>query len=220
MKFIQNNSTVLDVGANNGEWSRAVLRELKGNVRLFMFEPQEECWRILSDLADAGALLVKSAVGNSNGEAVLYSPSGRAGNASLHIRKDTYFVNQLFSPTTVSVVSIDNFIETNEVMVVDFMKMDIEGHELFALKGASKALADGRIRALSFEFGSGNINSRTFFRDYWDMLTDYNYQLFRVLPGGQMLAVPRYYENLEYYRGVSNYIAVNKRVDGTAQQNA
>jgi hypothetical protein len=51
------------------------------------------------------------------------------------------------------------------------MKMDIEGHELFALRGAKRALARGVIRPLSFEFGTGNINSRTFFRDYWDLLT-------------------------------------------------
>jgi hypothetical protein len=85
--------------------------------------------------------------------------------------------------------------------------MDIEGHELFALRGAKNALKAGCIRALSFEFGSGNINSRTFFRDFWDLLTMYEYKIVRVLPGGKLYSVRAYNEDLEYFRGVSNYIA-------------
>ena len=40
---------------------------------------------------------------------------------------------------------------------------------LEALKGAANSLASGMIKALAFEFGSGNLNSRTFFRDFWDL---------------------------------------------------
>jgi hypothetical protein len=90
------------------------------------------------------------------------------------------------------------------------MKMDIEGHELSALRGAANALGTGVIRALAFEFGSGNINSRTFFRDYWELLTkSHNYRIRRVLPGGRLLPVDRYSEELEYFRGVTNYVAVH-----------
>jgi hypothetical protein len=106
------------------------------------------------------------------------------------------------------VVSIDSFMEAHAIEFVDFMKMDIEGHELFALQGAARALARGAIRALSFEFGAGNINSRTFFRDYWDLLTKHGYEIYRVLPGGRTLRIVRYDEDLEYFRSVSNYVAV------------
>ena len=64
------------------------------------------------------------------------------------------------------------------------MKMDTEGHELFALRGAANALSKGTILALSFEFGGSSINSRTFFRDYWNLLTQYSYEIYRVLPRG------------------------------------
>ena len=74
------------------------------------------------------------------------------------------------------------------------------------------ALSTGAIRALSFEFGSGNINSRTFFRDFWELLTGYRYgiyiEYFRV---GEYCKSRGTDEDLEYLRGVSNYIAALPR---------
>ena len=204
LKFIRPGATVFDVGANKGEWSRAV-RERVGDVRLFLFEPQATCAPYLEI---DGAVLTQAAVGETDGRAVLHSPGDAAGNASLHIRSDTYFAEQRFASSEVMVVSLDSFMDTHAIQSVDFMKMDIEGHELFALRGAARAVARGAIRALSFEFGSGNINSRTFFRDYWDLLTNHSYEIYRVLPRGRTLRIFRYDEDLEYFRGVSNYLAV------------
>ena len=58
-----------------------------------------------------------------------------------------------------------------------------------------------------FEFGSANVNSRTFFRDFWDLLTGYGYRVERIIPGGgtpPSAATPR---DLEYFRGATNYVA-------------
>jgi FkbM family methyltransferase len=202
--FIRDGATVFDVGANKGEWSRAI-QERVANLRLYLFEPQKACAPFLEI---DGAVLTQAAVGEKNGRAVLHSPGDAAGNASLHERKDTYFQQQSFTSSEVELVSIDSFMASHAIASVDFMKMDIEGHELFALRGASRALARGAIRAMSFEFGSGNINSRTFFRDYWDLLTEHGYEIFRVLPRGRTLRIAKYDEDLEYFRGVSNYLAV------------
>jgi FkbM family methyltransferase len=203
MPFIHEGATVFDIGANKGEWSRAVQKRA-GDVRLFLFEPQAAC---APYLAIDGAVLTQAAVGEKDGRAVLYSPSDGAGIASLHERKDSLFHQETFASSEVAVVSIDTFMEEHAIQSVDFMKMDIEGHELFALRGAARALSRGAIRALPFEFGSGNINSRTFFRDYWDLLTKHGYQIYRVLPGGRTLRILRNDEDLEYFRRVSNYVA-------------
>lgn len=207
MPFIRAGATVFDVGANKGEWSRAI-QDRVGKVRLFLFEPQAMC---VSYLQIDGAVLTQAAVGETDGRAVLHSPGDAAGNASLHERKDTHFDRQQFKSNEVAVVSIDSFMEAHAVELVDFLKMDIEGHELFALRGAARALARGAIRAMSFEFGGGNINSRTYFRDYWDLLTRHGYEIYRILPGGRRLQIVRYDEDMEYFRGVSNYVAVLTR---------
>jgi hypothetical protein len=91
---------------------------------------------------------------------------------------------------------------------VDFMKVDVEGHELAVLSGARQMLNSQRIVALSFEFGSGQINSRCFFHDFWDLLHPLGYRVQRICPGGMLLEIEEYYEDLEHFRGVSNYLAV------------
>jgi len=58
-----------------------------------------------------------------------------------------------------------------------------------------------------FEFGAPNIYSRTFFSDFWDLLTADGFRLDRILPGGRLLRIDSYSEELEHFRGVSNYLA-------------
>lgn len=52
------------------------------------------------------------------------------------------------------------------------------------------------------------MNSRTFFRDYWELLTSAGYVLHRILPGGWTVPVGRYEDTAEHFRGVSNYLAI------------
>ena len=207
-QFLHHESVLFDVGANLGEWSLAV-SDIVNDARIFMFEPQPACAARLARLVGAGAKLIQSAVGEAEGEFELFTPdpNGTGGNASLHMRRDTYFSKETFSTIKVKVVTIDGVMKSNAIDRVDFMKMDIEGNELAALRGAAGALQKKAIRALSFEFGSGNINSRTFFHDIWDLLTGHDYKIYRILPAGCLYRIDRYSEELEYFRGVSNYVA-------------
>lgn len=48
---------------------------------------------------------------------------------------------------------------------------------------------------------------RTNFHDFWDILQGYGYTIKRICLGGILLKIETYYEDLEYFRGVSNYLA-------------
>jgi FkbM family methyltransferase len=208
LSFIPDNGIVFDVGANTGEWSRNVYCAKGGAVHLFLFEPQASCQTKISRNLPAGARLIRCAIGERIGEATLFSPGDLAGNASLYPRQDSFFSNQTFKPQTVEIITVDDFISKNGIEKVDFMKMDIEGYELYAMRGAENSIANGLISAMSFEFGSGNINSRTYFREFWDFLQRYRFVVYRILPGGRLHKIQSYYEDLEYYRGVSNFVCV------------
>lgn len=205
-RYIGEGAIILDVGANKGEWTKAVLT-LNPKI-VYMFEPQQSCVeRYLRPMESACCKVIASAVGEHEGQIEFYSPGEGAGNASIHNRRDSYFIGQEFQCSNVNILTLDAFIEAVGIPRVDFLKIDVEGHELFVLKGARNAIRDGRIRAIAFEFGSAGIYSRVFFRDIWDFLTESRFRISRILPGGCLVEIDSYYEDLEHFRGVSNYIA-------------
>ena len=66
---------------------------------------------------------------------------------------------------------------------------------------------DKRIDAIQFEFGGCNIDSRTFFQDFFYLLKDH-YKIYRVLKDG-LLEMPIYKETYEIFITI-NYLAIKK----------
>ncbi len=200
---------IFDIGANRGEWSQAML-ELVGaySPRLFLFEPSATCQAILRQRAFPNSVLIPAAVGQQAGEAELISPAPGSPVASLYARRDTYHqFAEHEHREPVRVVTVDEIMAEHALDHINFMKVDVEGHELAVLLGARQSLNNRRIAALSFEFGSGQINARIFFHDFWDLLHPLGYELYRICPGGALIHIDEYYEDLESFRGVSNYLA-------------
>ncbi len=203
---------IFDVGANTGEWSVRILEVLKATDKchIFLFEPSQHCQDILRSMKLPKVTLIEAAVGEESGSATFYSPNPGSPISSLHLRRDSYFQQYKFKEETVQVVTIDEIVDKFKIDIVDFVKIDVEGNELAVIRGAQKSMKSKCIKALSFEFGSGNINSRTYFRDFWDILHSYGYEIHRICPGGTLVLIEEYYEDLEYFRGVTNYLAVLK----------
>jgi len=208
------NPVLFDVGANVAGWTERMIKRFEG-AQVFLFEPSAGCQAVIREKKLPRTTLIPCAVGDKFGEAPYYFSSATDGTASLHIRHDTPFADLKYQATTVEVRTIDEVIASLKLDFVDFMKMDIEGHELYALRGAQEAMTTGKIGALSFEFGCGNINSRTYFRDFWGLLTGAGFSLWRVTLSGKGIPISNYYEDHEYFRGATNYIAVSKRAQST-----
>jgi len=200
------NPVILDMGANQGDWTTEVRRLTGMQGRWLLVEPSAACCAWLRKLP--GVEVIEAAVGERAGRAVLYTPGNESGLASLHERRDSLVRGQSSAGCEVRVTTIDEILAEREIELVDLAKMDLEGHELFALRGAAQSLERQRLRALTFEFGVANVNSRTFFRDYWDLLTGFGYRIERIHPGGKTVPVTEYYEDLEFFRGVTNYVAL------------
>jgi FkbM family methyltransferase len=199
---------IADAGANQGQWALAMSRVLTGrNPKFLLFEPQSTCQEALSLLAIPDCTVVHAALGDTPGKALLHADAAGSGIASLYERHDTYFGNMDAYQEMVEVVTLDEVLREYGVERLDLLKLDMEGSELAALRGAQESLASGIVRAVAFEFGSADIYSRCFFRDFWELLTGYGFTLARVRPGGRLLEISAYSEEHEHFRGVSNYLA-------------
>ena len=100
----------------------------------------------------------------------------------------------------------DYWINTLRARPIDLVKIDVEGHELSVLRGFGEAL--GYVKLLQFEFGGCNIDSRSFFQDFWYLLSDQGFDLYRITPLGAQ-RVRRYREMDECFV-TTNFMAVNR----------
>lgn len=178
---------VLDVGANVGDFCVMVLRNHPG-ASVHAFEPHPSTAARLRqramELGNEHLRIVESAVGNRDGRISLFDRALEDGSSHASIHREV--IEHLHSSTATSwevdILTLDSYIATAGLEKIDLLKIDVEGHELAVLEGARRAIGQGRIEAIQFEFNSMNVVSRSFMRDFARLLKDY--ELFRLLPNG------------------------------------
>jgi hypothetical protein len=91
---------------------------------------------------------------------------------------------------------------------IDLLKIDVEGHELEVLRGAESLFAGRGVRMVTFEFGGCDIDSRTFFQDFWYFFRERGMgRLFRITPSGYLAPIRHYREADEQFR-TTNFLVL------------
>ncbi len=198
----------LDVGANIGNWTHSFIQEFPES-EVVAFEPGKAAYKELSDRMQnvPNVECVNLGLSDNNAEVTLFSDADVSGLSSLHMRRLEHFGIKFDRKELIKVATLDSWILGKEEGGVSLvLKLDIEGHELSALLGATETLR--QIEIVQFEFGGGNIDSHTYFQDFWYFFTDLEFDLYRLTPTG-LNRVAEYSEMLEVFRP-TNYFAVRK----------
>jgi FkbM family methyltransferase len=194
--------TFLDIGANRGEYSLAFSRKFL-NVPIFAFEPALETFNILQSQTRAFKIsCINLGIGEKSKTAELFYDFSGSGLASLSRRDLSHIQLDFDLHETISIVTLDEWLKNSQITDSLVIKMDIEGHELFALHGAQEALK-AQIQVLQFEFGGANIDSRTFFRDFWLLLSP-SFDIFRLTANG-LDPIVSYSESCEIFLNTTYY---------------
>ncbi len=208
---LKDESAVLfDVGANKGEFSKRILEAwgLKP-FQLYAFEPSKKTFALLQQsLAKSTAVhLINLGMGERPDTVELYSDRDGSGLASVYPRDLSYHQIDFSRHETIELTTLDMFCEQHHITSIDFLKLDVEGHELAVLRGGKKLFDAGKVNMVQFEFGGCNIDSRTFFRDYYNFLKR-DFELYRILSNG-LRKIEAYSEKLEVFQS-ANYLAIRK----------
>ena len=110
----------------------------------------------------------------------------------------------------VEVTTVDSFLDENDIPSVDFMKIDVEGHEYDVLLGAQQSIRCGKINAIAFEFGGTDIDTRVFFQDFWFFFQEHGFDLFRINPFFSPIKLTQYHVGLESF-DISNFLAIRSK---------
>lgn len=145
-------ATILELGANDGTDTAAMMALLQLPFRFYAFEPDARHHPTLSALADnhPGLTVLGHAIGDRNGEVDFYVSSGPDGTGrdSSSIKKPTGHLERWpqikFNPGRVRMMTLDTFAFVHRVHSVDFIWADIQGAELEMIWGGLNLLAHTR----------------------------------------------------------------------------
>lgn len=130
---------IIDIGANIGWYATLLSKFSPNSVKVYAFEPDPLNYSLLKDnikLNEVKVIAYQQAVSDKNGSQILYQyPSKNQGRHSLLPINSNHQVQ-------VTTVCLDDFFNSNKLNFSDlkFIKIDIEGYEYFALKGAEQCL--------------------------------------------------------------------------------
>lgn len=205
---------IFDVGSNRGQFLRLILDNVAAvDFNIHCFEPGHQTFKILAEsfAEDKRIRLNNIALGKGGGEAVLHFDSAGSGLASLTKRRLDHFGVDFSKTEKVEISTIDNYCSENGIDHIHLLKIDIEGHELDALAGSRKMFDTDAIDIVAFEFGGCNIDTRTFFQDFWYFFSGINMAIFRITPSGYLHPIESYEEIHEQFR-TTNFIAIQSAV--------
>lgn len=202
---------VFDVGANIGDWTALAL-DLNPSLRIHAFEPSKATFQRLMARNFKGSVTCSNlGLSSTLGEKILYVFDDCAGTNSLYKRQgleDGCGLKEQQRAETVQMDTLDAYCERTKVQAIDFMKVDVEGHELEVFKGGVGMLRQGKIKHIQFEYGGCNIDARMLLKDIFDFFTPYGYVFYKIFPR-ELRHVPRYDQRLENFQ-YQNWIVMAK----------
>lgn len=202
--------TIVDVGANIGDYAMLLRREFSV-AKIYCFEPITVTFNQLTlNTKYTDIQCYNVAVGSSNGKINFFRGSNDNDGSMVTAYKGA--IDDLFTfagtseeNITCDMVALDDFFKDKEP-TIDFLKVDVEGHELEVLKGAVKMIEANRIAVIQFEFNEFNIFSRSFFYDYYKILPQYKF--YRIMPQNRLYPLGEYNSAHEIFR-YQNILAIN-----------
>jgi len=202
--------TVFDVGANLGKYAVELANVFSDKCIIYSFEPSLETYNAMVKNVESNNKIIPCNFGFGETETSLklYTDRSQSGSASIYKRKLDHFNIEMSKHEEVSISTIDNFCLKNNIEKIHFLKLDIEGNEYNALLGAEKKLKEKKINFIQFEFGGCNIDSRTYFQDFWYLLKD-DYNFYRIVKNG-LRPIKNYSESLEIFITINFLLELKK----------
>jgi len=157
-KFCNLGSIVMDIGANMGEWSLHMAKMVGGNGRVFSFEPIPSMVQALEKTIAINNFsqvsISECAISNKTGHSQFSIPFDKDNQAipswsRLVLGEEFATPKWIDNPwakvaTTktieVQTTTLDRFTSEKSITKLDFIKIDVEGHEKYVIEGGQKTL--------------------------------------------------------------------------------
>lgn len=139
---VKEGDTVFDIGAHIGLFSTIAARLTGPAGKVLSFEPSAETFKLLSETIRINKLSKniiphQAAVGDRTGKVTFFVSPIKGDNSNSLI---SYKVDRELIPVEVDLLCIDDVVANDKSLRPAFIKIDVEGAELDALRGASHTM--------------------------------------------------------------------------------
>lgn len=181
-RTVRTGQTALDVGANVGLITLPLARQVGPRGRVIAFEPGPRSFQLLTKNVAANGYdhvrMENAAVSDRSGFVNLFVCS--SGESDNRIEGTLVDVGER-EKVRVPCFSIDDYIERHKVQSVDFIKLDVQGAEMFALHGMRDTLRKNHGVQLILEFSPEAIKfGGSSAEEMLDLLHELRFNLYRL----------------------------------------
>lgn len=176
-----NIDTVIDVGANIGQFALTIINVLP-NAKVYSFEPLPDCCKLLKKKlgSNANFTLFDVAVGDENCEKDIYLNISSAMSSFLDIDKLTqkhFSFDMSTSRLRVKQVKLDTFFKSINLGDCILLKIDVQGFEDSVLEGASNLLSKVKIIIIETSY-IALYKDQCLFDDIYNLLKNKGYSYY------------------------------------------
>jgi FkbM family methyltransferase len=167
--------TIFDIGANIGQTSRYFSHRFP-KARILAFEPIQSTF---TELQRNTAHLKRVSCFN-------YALGSTEGTCKVYLKPDSQWnslLEEVNAPSSasevVTVKTLDQFCDENNIEEIDFLKTDTEGFDLQVIQGSNRYLSEGKIKFVLAEVGFLEADkSHTFFPEIYAYMVKKGFRFF------------------------------------------
>jgi FkbM family methyltransferase len=191
-RFLKPRSVVLDIGANFGLYTAAAATIVKDCGRLYAFEANPHTFRLLQRTLYANRLIhnpnivaVNALVGEATGRRRLYyTPEALGGATTTNLGQ----WGEEGRSVEVDMIALDDFLPAD--LAVDLVKIDVEGHEPFVLRGMRQTIRRSPNIRIFLECVEDFLAHTVGASQFAAEIAELGLSLCEVMPGAQIARLP------------------------------
>jgi len=200
-KAVGSSKTFFDIGANVGYYSLLAAQQMKGQGRIFAFEPNPRTYNLLLNNIDINGYadfcnVENVALGAKASEMSLAIVEKHRGGASFfrsEQNNELLYHDTISNRVQVAVDTLDNYCAHHSIEKIDMMKIDVEGAEPLLVAGMQQQIGKNNSLILFMEWYRALLNQSCNPEHFAQQLVDLGFDLNHITPEGDIQKINKEY---------------------------